>query len=281
MAIERLRRRLTPWLEGRFGASPEALATADIPVVALDARLELAPPVFAVALGGRGVVTTRPDWEAAVRGALDGLTYDLLFSIYGAYELSRATLPHGFTGWGPYFCMAADAESFRTVDDARPVYLSADELRSAADPQVFWHCFVDEAIGGFGIFAGGNLVSLAAVRVESDELLEIGIDSAPDQQPARHGESGCVRGGALDPRPGQARLVDDLDLERPFVAARPCARPGARLERDDRGARAVSHAAAAARRTGARRRDASVLPGVGHEQRHQAACRLAGRRPRP
>ena len=182
MAIERLRRRLMPWLEARLGASPEALATPDLPVVALDARLELAPPVFAVALGGRGVVTTRPDWEAEVRGALDGLTYDLLFSIYGAYELSRATLPHGFTGWGPYFCMAADAESFRTVDDARPVYLSADELRAAADPQVFWHCFVDEAIGGFGIFAGGNLVSLAAVRVESDELLEIGIDSAPDQQ---------------------------------------------------------------------------------------------------
>ena len=103
MAIERLRRRLMPWLEARLGASPEALATPDLPVVALDTRLELAPPVFAVALGGRGVVTTRPDWEAAVRGALDGLTYDLLFSIYGAYELSRATLPHGFTGWGTLF----------------------------------------------------------------------------------------------------------------------------------------------------------------------------------
>ena len=56
------------------------------------------------------MATVRPDWAPALESALDGLTYDLLFSIYGAYEISRATLPHGFTGWGPYFCMAADDE---------------------------------------------------------------------------------------------------------------------------------------------------------------------------
>ncbi len=182
MAIERLRRRLMPWLEDRLGASPQKLSAPDVPVVALDVRVDRPPPVFGVALGSRGVITTRPDWEPAVRQALGGLTYDLIFSIYGAYEISRATLPHRFTGWGPYFCMAADEENFRAVEDERPRHLSGDEIRTAADPTIFWHCFVDEAIGGFGIFEDGKLASLASVRVESDELLEIGIDSAPNVQ---------------------------------------------------------------------------------------------------
>lgn len=182
MAIERLRQRLMPWQEGRLGASLEALSTPEVPVVALDARRELGPPVLAVGLGGRGVVTVRPDWAPALEAALSGLSYDLLFSIYGAYEISRATLPHGLSGWGPYFCMAADEESFCEADDPRPVYLSGDEIRATADPKIFWHCLLDESIGGFGIFDNGQLVSLASIRVESDDLLEIGIDSAPDQQ---------------------------------------------------------------------------------------------------
>jgi RimJ/RimL family protein N-acetyltransferase len=182
MAIDRLRQKLMPWLEERMGASPTELSAPNVPVVALEARIDSPPPVFGVALGSRGVITTRPDWEHAVHRALGGLTYDLLFSIYGAYEISRATLRHGFTGWGPYFCLAADKENFRTIQDERPVYMSGDEIRSSADPKIFWHCFVDEAIGGFGIFDDGKLVSLASVRTESDELLEIGVDSAQEAQ---------------------------------------------------------------------------------------------------
>ena len=182
MAVDRLRDRLTPWLESRLGTAPDTLLDPRVPVVALEARLTTPPPVFGLAMGSRGVVTTRPDWEPSVHEALDGLAYDSVFSIYGAYELSRATIPNGFTGWGPYFCLAADDQNFLTIEDPRPVYLSGDEIRSGADPRIFWHCFVDEAIAGFGIFEDGTLVSLATIRVESEEIFEIGVDSAPDLQ---------------------------------------------------------------------------------------------------
>ena len=88
-----------------------------------------------------------------------------------------------------------------------------------ADPKVYWHCFPDEAIGGFGIFNDGQLVSLASIRVESDELLEIGIDSAPDQQLRGMGRAVAAAAGRWDSGAGQAGVVDDLDLERALVAA--------------------------------------------------------------
>ena len=61
-----------------------------------------------------------------------------------------------------------------------PSKLSAEELVETVDHRIFWHCFEDEAMTGFGIFEDGKLASLAAVRAEDDRVWEIGIDTAPE-----------------------------------------------------------------------------------------------------
>lgn len=108
------------------------------------------------------------------------LSLDELFSTFGAYELARVLLPDGCGVWGPSWFYVGDEGCFRSVQDDRPVQLSADELAETVDHRIFWHCFQDEALAGFGIFEGSKLAALATVRAEDDRIWEIGVDAAPE-----------------------------------------------------------------------------------------------------
>ncbi len=50
------------------------------------------------------------------------------------------------------------------------------------DRDTFWHCFISEAMAGFGIHESGRLVALACVRDEGDSVWEIGMDVLHDAQ---------------------------------------------------------------------------------------------------
>jgi hypothetical protein len=96
------------------------------------------------------------------------LSLDELFSTFGAYELARVLLPDGFGVWGPSWYFVGDNDCFCPVQDARPVRLEADELAEKIDRRIFWHCFPDQALVGFGIYDENKLVAVASVRAEGN-----------------------------------------------------------------------------------------------------------------
>ena len=169
---------LRPWVEARLGVSLEALGDP-APVLASQA-CSADSPLWAVKVAGRAVVTVHTTCVAALRPVVGGLALDELFSVFGAYELSRVTLPHGFGVWGPTLYNAADESCFRPAGDERPVQLSAAELATSVDFDLFWHCPRGRENTGFGIFEADRLVALATVWPEFDRLWDVGLDVVPD-----------------------------------------------------------------------------------------------------
>ena len=171
---------LQPWLDNQLGVSI-ALATENpIPVYGSHPRQEDSCGLWAIRFGEKGIVTAQPQWVDMLKPIVAGLSPDELFSIFGAYELSRVTLPHGFGVWGPSWVLVGDGDVFNPVRDNRPLQLSTDELAKQVDHRVFWHCFSDQAMVGFGIFEKDRLVALAAVLAVNDYLWEIGVDVVHD-----------------------------------------------------------------------------------------------------
>jgi GNAT superfamily N-acetyltransferase len=167
-----------PWVEASLGVSLEAMDDP-APVVASQA-CSADSPLWAIRTAGRAVVTVGAGSADALRPVVGGLALDELFSVFGAYELSRVTLPHGFGVWGPTLYNAADASCLRPVDDERPVQLGPAKLATSVDFDVFWHCPRGRDDIGFGIYEEDRLVALTTAWPEFDRLWDVGLDVVPD-----------------------------------------------------------------------------------------------------
>lgn len=180
MAHNTLVSAIRPWLEEELGTTIESAAVDPIPVLATEGRRSISLPFWAVKLDGVAIVTARSDWVDPLRSVVERLTLDELFSVFGAYELARVTLPEGISIFGPSWYFVANDTSFRPVNDPRPVQLSSTELADTVDFQIFWHCFPKEAFIGFGIFENAELTALATARQRGELMWEIGVDVAPE-----------------------------------------------------------------------------------------------------
>ena len=170
---------LRPWLDEKIGAKLDLAGSDPIPVYETDEHPS-SSALFAARIGERGLVTAQRQWLEQLKPIVANLTLEELFSTFGGYELARVLLPDDYGVWGPSWFYVGDENSFRDAGDDRPVQLSANELAETVDHRIFWHCFEDEAMTGFGIFEDGKLASLAAVHAEDDRVWEIGVDTAPE-----------------------------------------------------------------------------------------------------
>ncbi len=171
---------LRPELEERLGSCLDALGTNPVPVVASAKRESGESPLWALRVGERAVVSAQARWVEPLQGMVENLIPEELFSIFGAYEMARITLPDGVGVWGPNWYYIGDERSFRPPDDDRPVQLTQDEMLGSVDYEIFWHCPSDDALMGFGIFEEEQLVALATVRATYERIWEIGMEVVPD-----------------------------------------------------------------------------------------------------
>lgn len=166
-------------LEERLGTSLEALDANPIPVVASEKREGETSPLWALKVGERAIVSAQARWVEPLQAVVDHLVPDELFSIFGAYEMARVTLPDGVGVWGPSWCYIGDERTFHPPEDDRPIQFKRDELLNLVDYEIFWHCSADEALMGFGIFEEDRVVALATVRPSYERAWEIGMEVAP------------------------------------------------------------------------------------------------------
>ncbi len=182
MTPDRMLTALTPWLEAELGVSLQVAGADPVPVFAASVRASGERSLWALKLGDRAIVTVRPDWLDAVRSVVTGLNVEQLFSVFGAYELARVTLPQGAGVWGASWMFVADPERFRPARDERPVPMTLVQLNAEVDAELFWHCFPKHAQVGFGIRDGAELVALAAVQELTHGVWEIGFDVLPQRK---------------------------------------------------------------------------------------------------
>lgn len=170
---------LQPWLQNQLGISIDSASAGSVSVHSTPPRQTDQNGLWAIRIEKKGIITTRSEWLDALKLSIADLSADQLFSIFGAYELSRITLSDGIGVWGPSWLLVGDNGSFLPVNDDRPVQLTADEISQHADSNLFWHCFLDQVVTGFAIFETGQLVALASVSPVNDEIWEIGMDVVP------------------------------------------------------------------------------------------------------
>lgn len=147
-------------------------------------RLEVAPPgehsnpFFAVRIDRVVAAAARSEWVEQLQPIFDELHPDLLFSLFGAYELSRVTLADGVYVWGPVPAYAADESTWRPIDDDRTAQLSESQV-SDVDFELFWHCTGGDrdVQAHFGIYEDGRLVGLSSVADQGHNIYDIGIDT--------------------------------------------------------------------------------------------------------
>ena len=174
------------WQEKRLGLSLEEALSDSVPVVSRPARENGNSTgdyagLTGVRLNGRSILVAREDWVEPLKTMTRDIHPDLLFTPFGAYELSRVTLPYQVSVWGPNWYLFADARSWRGRADDRVRALTTDEL-SAVDFDLFWHCYGPGSLKAFGVYQGDGLVAMATVKDQGHPFMEIGVDVSRDAQ---------------------------------------------------------------------------------------------------
>ena len=172
MINEALMGKVKPWVEKSLGVSLSDMDEETIPIVPINN--EEVNPLRGLKIGNQAVIGCRSEWIEKLRPIVDGLNLDLLFSMFGAYELARVTMLDNVGIWGPSWYLFADEPELQTVDTDRVVKLEPSQLINI-DYRFFWHCQPD-SLAGFAIYDEKKLVALATVWDDGEPMWEIGMD---------------------------------------------------------------------------------------------------------
>jgi hypothetical protein len=174
------------WLESDLKVELSRGCSKSVAVVAVpDPEFELR----AVRCGDRHLIVARDSWTPQLLRLCETLEPDLLFSIFGAYELGRVAVPNGFGVWGPTWWLFADKSSWHPREQHQAVQLSTEE-QAQIDFEIFWHCYpVDECVAAFGIHGDDRLLALATVADKGQPFMEIGVDVVPGEKTRGLGSS--------------------------------------------------------------------------------------------
>ncbi len=163
---------LEEWLVTRMGRKLES-GVFETPE---DAHPE---PLLAHRIGELSMMRVVESLADRVKGVVNRLSEDELFSIFGAFEISRVTLGHEVSIFGPSLYYFGDAESFQPCDREIAVPLTKEEVDQAIDAKIFWHCDWEKASANFGVHEGDRVVALTTVWPREGPVYEIGVDVAP------------------------------------------------------------------------------------------------------
>jgi len=173
----RLLSAVEPWIEEHLSVPWSAAIEGATGVVAWEVD-EPQAPLRAILAGGKSVIALRPQWVDGVQTIVNDLPPDLLYSTFGAYEVSRVTLPDGVGVWGPSWYLFSDKDSPRPSKDDRVVELTPPDL-AGIDYSVFWHCQAN-SLAGFAVYEADRMVGLATVWDHGGDVWEVGMDVLAD-----------------------------------------------------------------------------------------------------
>ena len=181
MITEKLQKQLRPWLEIYSGVPLASFGLESMPVLLRSQPLGEPTGLLAIRLGQQSaMVVDDADLALELQPLVDDLHPDTIFSTFGIFELSRLTLSHGISVWGPNWFLFGDNTTVSDRIDNRVEKISQVEL-TEVDFKEFWHCDPDAA-DGFGIREDEKIVALATVIDREPPVCEIGMEVSQDSQ---------------------------------------------------------------------------------------------------
>ena len=185
MIDDSLRSIVEEWLESHLTTSLSQGSAERVRVVAL------ASPEFAlraIRFGEKHLIVARDSWVPELESVCASLDPDLLFSVFGTYELARVAMPRGCAVWGPTWWLFADESSWRPRVTDAAIQLAGNQ-HAQVDFDLFWHCYPpEESVAAFGIYRD-DLAALATVKDLGRPFMEIDVDVAPGSQERGLGSS--------------------------------------------------------------------------------------------
>jgi len=192
--MEDLEFKVESWIQSRFAKPIYGLGEARYEVIVADDKILDWVPVWILKYKASVIIFAREEWVPDLERLVKVTDKDMLFSIYGTYELARVTLPHGVNIMGPSYYLFGDNEKCKLDLDSR-VFMPGKEELATVDKDIFWHCYLDNPVSAFAVAADGKIAALATVTDKGENVYEIGMEVQRSTQGSGMGKA-VVNGAA-------------------------------------------------------------------------------------
>tara|TARA_Y100000814_G_scaffold293051_1_gene273214 strand:- start:2176 stop:2988 length:813 start_codon:yes stop_codon:yes gene_type:complete len=132
-------------------------------------------PIWVIKYKQSTIIFSDKKWVSDFENLIEHLDKEMLFSIYGSYELAKLTKRSKFKINGPSYYLFGDKDKCNLEVDPRVFIASKEELESV-DRDIFWHCYFDDAVSGFAVKNKGEISALATVVDKGESVYEIGME---------------------------------------------------------------------------------------------------------
>lgn len=135
----------------------------------------LGKPIWVIKYKQSTIIFSEKKWISDLENLTAHIDKEMLFSIYGTYELAKLTQSGKFKANGPSYYLFGDRDKCNLEVDSRVFITDREELESV-DRDIFWHCYFDDAVSGFAVKNDGKISALATVIDKGEDVYEIGME---------------------------------------------------------------------------------------------------------
>ena len=135
----------------------------------------LCKPIWVVKYKQSTIIFSEKKWISDLENLITKIDKEMLFSIYGTYELAKLTQSGKFKANGPSYYLFGDRDKCNLEVDYRVFITDSEELESV-DRNIFWHCYFDDVVSGFAVKNDGKISALATVIDKGEDVYEIGME---------------------------------------------------------------------------------------------------------
>ena len=173
--MEDLEFKVEEWIQSRFDKPISGLGEPKYEVMVADNKILDWVPIWILKYKASVIIVAKEEWVSDLNELIKITDKDMLFSIYGTYELGRVTLPDGVNINGPSYYLFGDTEKCKLGLDSR-VFMPSKEELAFVDKDIFWHCYLNNPVSAFAVEAEGKIAALATVTNRGGNVYEIGME---------------------------------------------------------------------------------------------------------
>ncbi len=192
--MEDLECKVEEWIQSKFKNPISGLGQSKYEVMVADDKILDWVSIWILKYKASVIIVAREEWVNDLKELIKVTDKDMLFSIYGTFELGRVTLPDGVNIMGPSYYLFGDKEKCKLDLDKRVFMPNKEELASV-DKDIFWHCYLDSPVSAFAVESEGKIAALATVTNKGENVYEIGMEVERSAQGSGMGRA-VVNGAA-------------------------------------------------------------------------------------
>ena len=169
------------WINSQFDENISGLGDDKYVVVRSDNKFLKNKQIWVIKYIKSTIIFSQNKWVSDLEHFITNMDKEMLFSIYGAFELGRVLSKDKIRINGPSYYLFGDRDNCNLEVDPRAFVASREEMESL-DKEIFWHCDIDNAVSGLAVKNNGQISALATIVDEGEGVYEIGMEVHRDSQ---------------------------------------------------------------------------------------------------